>query len=534
MEYSDKNFFRFSLMTFCFLNMVRKNILLAIFIFCLLLVPFNGMADNNGSEEIIVQAAKLIKSGKINEALRIYNEIADGNYEAESKARALFFTASVYDSYLENPETALLMYDRIAKLYPGTKIVPDALFNRAVLLYKGGKLKASIDSFSLYTKRYRGTIRFQSAKKWLDRLISEFAKRSGKIVMSQDLKILVGRSEKIVLIDSDKEIIITDTITGKILFVGDGPFAISLKGKFFEVNGEKKESKILTIESQDGIVFAGDKKYRGKLSLYNIENEIHVINVIPVEEYLYGVLPKEMPAEWSKQALMAQAIASRTYALYMKEMNINNIYDLESDTNYQVYGGYEAESKKSNAAVDDTAGIVLTTSGNLVAAFFHSDSGGYTESSENVWGKKLPSLESFKDNFSLRKKAGNWQLFLSYKEIARIFGIRIKKKLRIKTIEKTKSRRLKIARIISKGHSIDVKGYNLRKRIGFTRLKSTLFKIYHTKKGIVFKGSGYGHGVGMSQWGASKMANSGYSYKDILKFYYKGIDFMLISSSNMR
>lgn len=520
-------------MTFNFGSIGRNKILLVVLSLCLMVVPVKVLAGK-GSEDKIIQAAKLIKTGKINEALRIYNEIVDGNYGEDSKARALFFAASVYDSYLKNPETALIMYDRIAKLYPGSKILPDALYNRAVLLYKGGSLKESLDSFALYIKKYRGTMRFQSAKKWLDRLTSEYSKKSGKLVMSQDLRILVGSSKKMVLIDSDKEIIITDTLTGKILFVGDGPFAIGLKGGFFEINGDKKESKIITIESQDGIVFAGDKKYRGKLSLYNIKKEIHVINVIPVEEYLYGVLPKEMPAEWSKQALMAQAVASRTYALYMKESNVNNIYDLESDTNYQVYGGYEAESKKSNAAVDDTAGLVVTFSGNLVAAFFHSDSGGYTESSENVWGKKLPSLESFRDRFSNRKKAGSWKLYLPYEEIAKIFGIKIRKKLFIKTIKKTKSGRLKSAKIVTKGHSIEVSGYNFRRRIGFTRLKSTLFKMYHTKKGIVFKGSGYGHGVGMSQWGAFKMANSGYSYKDILKFYYKGIDFMLISSSNIR
>ncbi|MCP3925256.1 MAG: SpoIID/LytB domain-containing protein [Desulfobacterales bacterium] len=520
-------------MIFCFeLNIKIKSFLM---VFLLLsFFPFDLVADTEESENKIILAASLIKSGKINKALTVYNEIIDGDYKEDLKARALFFSASVYDSYLNQPDTALLMYDRAIKLYPDSKITPDALFNMAVLLYKTSKLKESIDFFSLYLKKYRGTIRFQSAKKWLDKIKFEYAKTSGKIVMSQDLKVLVDSSKKIVLVDADKEIIITDTSTGKILLVGDGPFAIVLKGDFFEINGDRKDIKLLTIESQDGIVFAGERKYRGKINLYNINDIIHVINIIPVEEYLYGVLPKEMPSEWSKQALMAQAIASRTYALYMKEVNAENHYDLLSDTNYQVYGGYEAESKKSNAAVDDTTGVVLSSSGSLISAFFHSDSGGYTESAENVWGTKQPCLESFKDGFSKRKKGNKWQLYLSYGELSRIFGINKSKNVIIKPIKMTKSGRLLKAIIKANKKSFNISGYNLRKTIGFKKLKSTLFKIRHKKNGIVFNGTGYGHGVGMSQWGASKMASLGYSFKDILKFYYKGCDFMLVSSANFR
>ena len=104
-----------------------------------------------------------------------------------------------------------------------------------------------------------------------------------------------------------------------------------------------------------------------------------------IEKYLYGVVPREMPDSWAEQALMAQAVAARTYALYVKEKSVHPDYDLEATTASQVYGGIRAESQRSTRAVNATRGQVMTHDGKLIVAYFHSDSGGHTEDPSNVW-----------------------------------------------------------------------------------------------------------------------------------------------------
>lgn len=257
------------------------------------------------------------------------------------------------------------------------------------------------------------------------------------------------------------------------------------------------------------------------------------VNHISAEQYLYGVIPGEMPSAWPMDALMAQAVAARTYALYMKEKSIEKSYDLEANTVSQVYGGLLTETSRTNLAVDNTRGQVMTHDGRLIAAYYHSNSGGHTEDPCNVWNASIPYLRGIPDRFSTGSACDDWEYFLTYEDATRRLkacGYRIGhvEQLRVEGTSRS-GRTLRILVVSDKGVT-PFSSSHFRMTIGENHLKSTLFHILPSAKGILFKGRGYGHGVGMSQWGAKRMARLGSSYRDILTHYYHGVQIVSMNS----
>jgi len=272
-------------------------------------------------------------------------------------------------------------------------------------------------------------------------------------------------------------------------------------------------------------------KYRGKFIVSTGESGLNIINYISVEEYLYGVVPMEMPDSWEIQALMAQAIAARTYALYIKEKSSDRDFDVETTTSFQVYGGYDSEKVKTNHAVKTTRGKVLSYHGKLIVAYFHSNSGGHTEDSRNVWGADLPYLRGVPDFFSENIPNDNWECFIKYKDVKKKLnklGFEIGSIKKIKSELTSKSGRTTMVTLASGKEKSQITGNNFRIKVGADVLRSTLFKAVPRKNGVLFKGKGFGHGVGLSQWGAYKMAQAGYTYKEILMHYYQGVSIVNI------
>lgn len=148
----------------------------------------------------------------------------------------------------------------------------------------------------------------------------------------------------------------------------------------------------LSVTGSDGLVMLGSTVYRGQIQPFRNNNLMTVVNVLPIEQYLYGVVPSEMPASWRMQALQAQAIAARTYAVYHLGSYQSQGFDVTGDTWSQAYGGYSAENPRTTQAVNATRGIVATYQGKPINAVFEADSGGYTASDINVWGKNVPYL----------------------------------------------------------------------------------------------------------------------------------------------
>lgn len=245
---------------------------------------------------------------------------------------------------------------------------------------------------------------------------------------------------------------------------------------------------------------------------------------LELEDYITGVVAAEMPASFHIEALKAQAIIARTYTL--KAINTGKtLTDNESTQSYKDYfelqgiwsNNYDYYLNRIKEAVNSTKGMYLTYNGNYIEALYHSTSNGYTESSEFVWGNYYPyliSVESAYDNlnpsFEVKKE-------ISYEELSNKLGINVSSNSNFNLEDKTISGR--VNNIIIDNTSF--KGTNFRNKLG---LRSTSFDIVKNDMGIIITTYGYGHGVGMSQYGANGYAKNGYSYQEILYHYYPGVN----------
>ena len=237
------------------------------------------------------------------------------------------------------------------------------------------------------------------------------------------------------------------------------------KQKIYDLNNEQN----FQIKSTDGRgIWVGQKRYSGKLNLYILDSEILVVNVLAIEKYLSSVVGAEMPAKWPLEALKAQAIASRTYAMKQKG---NKLYDIDSTQKNQVYIGLEARNYKTIRAVQSTRSLVLTHKNKLINALFHSSSGGMTENSQDVWQNEYPYLSSVKD-FDKNNPKLNWQEKFSYDKLQELFptigGVK-----RIEILNITKTGRIKNVKIYGDYGSEVITGTDFRK---IMNLKSTLIR----------------------------------------------------------
>lgn len=296
----------------------------------------------------------------------------------------------------------------------------------------------------------------------------------------------------------------------------------------------EKIKNIYLIESDKNVLYLNNIGYRGKFELHNVLGKIYIINIINIEEYLYSVVPSEMPSSWNIEALKAQAVASRTYSYYhLLNNKSKNIYDLDSTTNFQVYKGISSESESSIKAVSETSGIIMTYNYEPIMAFFHSTSGGKTADDKDVWpGTDLPYLESVECNYGENSPHNEWLSDLSINEIRDALSKKYKRIGNIKKISFKKSNdRVVEVTIIHANGSIKLTGNSFRMMFPPQKLKSTYFTAKKDKDTLIINGRGWGHGVGMSQWGAKGRAEKGIKYDEILNYYYKNIKFKKISNN---
>ena len=345
-----------------------------------------------------------------------------------------------------------------------------------------------------------------------------------KVLILKDTKLRIRADSKIPLIINNKVLLRKKTkgITikkqnNKTLLLLDN------NNNFYEIS-----SKGLSIQSSDRRgIWVNSKRYSGKLKIISHENKILVVNHIGIENYLNSVVGSEMPEKWHLEALKAQAIASRTYAL---KQQANEAYDIDSTQTNQVYNGLESSTFKTRKAVRSTRSLVITYKNKLINALFHSSSGGMTENSEDVWSNPYPYLVTVKD-FDHKNPKIKWIKEVSKLELKKIFPI-IGGIEQIKVLNISKTGRIKDLKISGIHGEKVISGKEFRSKL---QLKSTLFRPIISDKDdaeinmqlypyLTISGLGSGHGVGMSQWGARYMANEGYKAKQILKYFYKGVD----------
>ncbi len=299
---------------------------------------------------------------------------------------------------------------------------------------------------------------------------------------------------------------------------------------YFDKNKQKKydlkSNQQFQVSSSDGRgIWVGQKRFSGKLNLFVLDSEILVVNVLGIEKYLSSVVGSEMPTKWPIEALKAQAIASRTYALKQKG---NNLFDIDSTQKNQVYNGLESKTFKTTRAVKSTRSLVLTYKNKLISALFHSSSGGMTENSQDVWKNKYPYLSSVKD-FDKNNPKFRWQKKFSSNELINLFP-KIGGLKNVEILDITSTGRVKNVKLIGSYGSDNMSGIVLRKRLGlnsnfirFKFFKEELNNNTLQRKGLIVFGQGSGHGVGMSQWGAKYLASRGQKAERILKHFYKGV-----------
>ncbi len=365
------------------------------------------------------------------------------------------------------------------------------------------------------------------------------------VEQSSDLTFPVDNS--ILLYDRDKIIAIVEP--GNYLhFRKDGStVALSIKDKTFYAEFFQIKSK-----DENSFINFNGKNFKGKIKFFIAGGYIRAVNILPLEEYLKGVVPAEIPVKNGNsfyQAIKAFAICARSYTI-MKMQLSNPVYDVYTDVRDQVYGGADYENPISNRAIEETKGLILKYDGKPATVFYSSTCGGHTENSSNVFnGDDLPYMQGVVDgdpSFCTISPKYNWQeTFNESTIINRLFSsgylsdtnfvldsIYVLDRFdsgRVDHLVFTMHQLTDGSGIIGgSGSTVMLTGNNIRYVLktpdGQKILESTLFNINFEKNKheVILNGKGYGHGVGLCEWGAIGMAKQGYDYKKILYHYFPG------------
>ncbi|MBI1857841.1 MAG: SpoIID/LytB domain-containing protein [Candidatus Melainabacteria bacterium] len=355
-----------------------------------------------------------------------------------------------------------------------------------------------------------------------------------------DQEIIVSSTEESIFIDLANNQIISKLDKNKKckLSKSDGLISISNTNNNHKIGKFTGPIQLIPI-NKNGLVVLNDKFYRGYFTVQNSYNNkgVTIINNINIEDYLLSVVPSEMPNGWHKEALKAQTIAARTYALGFLGRRKNKGYDLEATVEDQVYLGVSSEKPSTNQAVVETDGEILVDKfNNPIIALFHSSGGGYTDSIENIWDKKdiKPSIHiQPRPDFDDNSPYFEWERTISLKSISeKVQHLEIGEVSEIIPLEKSISNRIKKFKLIGTRGNKKINGDNFRRLLKLPSAKFNFTK--NDGEEIRFIGRGFGHGLGLSQWGTKALAENGFSYKHILAHYYPETMLSTIKNSNIK
>jgi len=279
--------------------------------------------------------------------------------------------------------------------------------------------------------------------------------------------------------------------------------------------------------TRDATITVNGSRLRGTLDIVRQADEsLLVINHLALEDYLRGVLSKEAPDYWPEEALKAIAIAARTYAVYQRLTKSQKLFDVSATVMSQDYGGKTAEKHATSLAVEATAGWILTSHGKLFPTFYHSTCGGMTENGRAMGPTyDLPPLRGgIACRFCTASPFYAWRRRLTREDLA--WALRksahgtVGAVQDLRVLTRTESGRVAQAAIVGSQRTVRLSGYDLRALFGFDRIRSPRFTVVPVEGGFVLDGHGWGHGVGMCQWGAAELAREGVLAPEILTFYY--------------
>lgn len=327
----------------------------------------------------------------------------------------------------------------------------------------------------------------------------------------ESLKVKSKSNLKVVTSD---EQVINNTNNKEINIKFDGK-NINLNGKNFKLNNFPQNGAFLISSDSPIYVDKIKRNYGGAISFRVNNKKLDIVNRVEMDEYLKGVLPKEMSPSFPMESLKAQALCSRSFAINNYNKFIKNGYNLDDTTRSQVYYGKDVEEKTTNKAVEETIGQVIKYDGKVAETIFCASSGGYTVASSEAWGgNSVPYLISKEDPYSVHP----WKYELKNSDLKKlnlsdVFSV---------SLDYNNSNRVNNLTFSTSKGDVKIKATDFRNKIGNTIIKSTLFDVNVIGNKVFVSGKGYGHGVGMSQYGAVEMAKKGSNYKDIIEFYFPG------------
>jgi len=272
--------------------------------------------------------------------------------------------------------------------------------------------------------------------------------------------------------------------------------------------------------------------FRGDIQIIKDDTKLTVVNHIGLEDYIKGISVRETSHYWPLDSLKAEVIVFRTFALYKMQESARKDFDLTCDVYSQVYSGRAAERYRINKAADETRGLVLTYRGKIFPAFYHATCGGNTEDAALFWKIDIPPLKGVVCKFCQGSPHFKWHSVLTRNEIRDALvkgGYKIDYVKDIAILGRDKSGRITDLKITTGKKDIKISGRDFRDAVGANVIKSTNFQVNIIDEDVVFEGFGWGHGVGLCQWGAYFMAKEGYDYKQILAYYYPGSEISSIA-----
>jgi stage II sporulation protein D len=346
------------------------------------------------------------------------------------------------------------------------------------------------------------------------------------VAAAQPIRVLIAEGLTAASVASRGGLTITDPTGRRILGRrADGsPIRLLLRGRSILVREAGTSAPALLVwPGNSPLVEVEGQPFRGYLEVQGLNGALAVVNVVDLEDYLQGVLKDEIPPGWPAEAAKAMAITARTYAVYQMRQNPEALFHLRATTASQVYGGAWGEDPRTSWAVRATRGEVLTAMGQPIPAFYHSCSGGATEDALNVFGGNFDLIVGVKDDFSLGCPYALWIERLTFQQIQRAFlraGYAIGTPLGIQDLSRSRTGRILQLAIQHSRGTLTLEGRRFREALGTEVIRSTDFQVRSDPGGFTFVGRGWGHGVGLSQWGAKEMADLAYQHRDILKFYY--------------
>ncbi len=319
---------------------------------------------------------------------------------------------------------------------------------------------------------------------------------------------------------------------------------IKVRGHALILNGKPVMSEHLTLRAgnhdlklwlnQNGnktAFQAGDEKgalqVSGLIQLVRRGKGLLLINHVDLEEYVKGVVPAEANPVWHLEMLKVQAVATRTYALYQHMLSSTRDYDVVSGIQDQVYRGRQGIDARVVEAVESTRGLVVTYQGAPIYAAYSSTAAGITEDAMIVWSKDLPYLKGVECPFDIESPYYQWKASLKVDTLEKNLrqqGFTVGTISAITPLAYSRAGRVATLRIVHSSGELTIRGEDLRKAAGYTVVPSTQFAVESFGQDIVISGYGAGHAVGLCQWGAKELAELGYSFSSILRYYYPGTE----------